>query len=1810
MGFNKKAHLKANIEAIKVAFLLDKEQRKATTQEVDVLKGYSGFGGLKCILNPAGSFSDLALWSKSDAELFPMVAELHAVIKENSHSDEEYKRFFGSLKSSILTAFYTPSEIVQTLAVSLRDSGITPSRFLDPSAGMGEFANAFQPISADGHTVFNYEKDLLTGKLLTALQLENRVHIKGFEEIESRFVSSFDVVSSNIPFGDVAVFDPLYAATKEPSKRLAARSLHNYFFVKGVDVLREGGVLAYITSQGVMNSPQNEPVREWLMKNCNLVSVARLPNNLFSDKAGTDVGSDLIVLQKNTQKTELTPLEQDFIKTRLRPSGVTFNCYFKDLSHVVHTKWKEATDPYGKPAIVFTHEGGVAAMAEDLGKMLRSDFSQRLDVALYNKNARQQKVIPEPQPEVITPAVVVEPPKQEAPLKTLYDLFGMTVVQRTPNRKRGNATPKPITSEPSLFNQPQAVVQSQESPQGLRNAGELWWQQDKEKGMLPRKFDGISGIHLKEGSLVASDSQIGNLSRDDDGEFVFNPLELPSDTRQNLLLYIDVRDSYHHLYNTEMEQRVENVDTRRQLNEQYDRFVKRYGNLHAPKNNDTLRMDSSFREILFLERIIDKQVVKADIFDHPVSFNPNEVTQVDTPREALSASLNKFGEVNLSYMNSLLDGKDETDLLQELKGTIYYNPLMGGYEIVEKFIAGNVIAKAEEIEHHLLVNPDDERAKESLSALKEAFPEPITFNDLTFQLGERWINAGIYADFASHLFDTEVNIHYSPNGDEYSVKARYGNANIWTKYAVKAESRTFDGIALMKHALLNTTPDITKKVMLGGEEVRVRDGEAIQMANSKIDEIRGGFVDWLNEQSDEFKDKLSDRYNRMFNCFVKPNYDGSHQSFPDLDRKALGISDLYSSQKDAIWMLKQNGGMIVDHEVGAGKTLIMCCGAYELKRLGLANKPLILALRANVHEIAQTFRTAYPIAKILYPGKNDFTPANRERIFNDIKNNSWDAVILTHEQFGMIPQSDDIKQKILQKELDDVEENLNVLREQGGAVSRGMLKGVEKRKLNLEAKLSEIQFSIDNRKDDVVDFKTMGIDHIFLDESQKMKNLMFNTRHDRVAGLGNSEGSQRSLNMLFALRTIQERTGKDLGATFLSGTTISNSLTELYLLFKYLRPKELERQNINTFDAWAAIFAKKTTDYEFSVTNQIVQKERFRYFIKVPELAGMYSEITDYRTAKDIGIDRPEKVEIMHNIPPTPQQQEFILKLMEFAKNGDATVLGRAPLSDSEEKAKMLIATDYARKMSLDMRMISPHYDDHIDNKASHCAAKIAEYYRKFETQKGTQFCFSDLGTYKPGEWNPYSEIKRKLVEDHGIPAHEVRFIQEAKTAKAREALIEGMNSGKIRVLFGSTEMLGTGVNAQKRAVCVHHIDTPWRPSDLEQRNGRAVRKGNEIAKFHAENKVDVIIYAVEKSLDSYKFNLLHNKQMFIQQLKNNSMGTRTIDEGSMDEKSGMNFSEYVAILSGNTDLLEKAKLEKKIASLDSERQAFNRSRSTSKSKLDQISCTIEGYRDIIERINIDHQAFSSRIKIDADGNKLNPIELKGVNGSDVKAIGAKLTEISEKARTQGQDMIIGSLYGFNLIVKTESSGKELFDLTQNKFFVEGEGRIKYSHNNGNMATDPKLASLNFLNALEKIPKLAEKYETDIAKLTRDIPVLQEIVGGTWKKEEELKGLKAELATLDRQIQLSLKPIEQGNDARQEEQVQENGQSHPIAPVATSSYVGQPPSQTNGLPSNAGESVGQASTHSPSDGRPSFGDKVIIASVPSLPDKPSKGFKL
>ena len=1910
MAFNRKQKLRDNIEAVRTAFTLDRERRTPTERERALLERYCGFGGLKCILNPAKELADAVHWAKSDLELFAPTVELHRIIRENSRDETEYKRYVDSLKASVLTAFYTPQAITDTIVDVLHDKKVRPKLVLEPSAGMGAF---IAPVLSDNPQaeVMAFEKDLLTGKMLGHLYPQQKIRTEGFEKIEKPFLNRFDLAISNIPFGDIAVFDPEYT-NGSVFKKIAARKVHTYFFLKGLDAVRDGGIVAFITSQGVLDTEGNGGTRYMMMRKADLVSAVRLPNNLFTEDANTEVGCDLIILQKNEGKEELSEEDKrlgDVVKNN--HTGISTNGYFFDHpEYIIHTDAKRDTDPYGKPAMVYTHSGGVEGIATDLYRILSADLSARLDLERYNgvkaekretqtisvqlqvQEVQQPKVEIEektvqPNAEAVKSAPqVVETKQHEAPVMDLYDLFGYTQEERRlaerglkPERKKGAKSKRRKPVQPSLFPMPadgQGVTAEKEneaargrsaetapaiSPEEVREMEEiirqgangiperrheepvpmhgktegatappedgdpedavyrsLDWetnppingfyetmmsltperraklrrmgkekmdanaakqadtarpqsihpvypvengfeaegrrrierveremreeeaaqtpeerQRRKEEAMMPRPFKGILEPHLKEGSMVWEHTggvrfQIGVLKDVTKYGATFQPLDMEGMQAQKAQLYIDLRNTYERLYTHEAENHEENALLRRNLNTYYDEFVMRYGNLNARHNAKLVLMDASGRNMLSLERGENGQFVKADIFDHPVSFSQETLAGVESPEEALSASLNRYGGVNLPYMESLCD-LPQTEILEALKGRVFYNPLADGYEIADRFIAGNVVQKTADVEDWIKENEGHgmlPQAQEALAALRESVPEQIPFEDLDFNFGERWIPTGIYAAYMSRLFDTEVRITYSENIDEYAVACSHKTMKITDEFLVKGYYRNYDGMNLLKHALHNTCPDMMKSIGKDehGNDIKVRDSEGIQLANAKIDEIRNGFTEWLEEQSPEFKKRLTDMYNNKFNCFVRPKYDGSHQKFPDLDLKGLGIKDLYPSQKDCIWMLKQNGGGIADHEVGTGKTLIMCVSAHEMKRLGLAHKPMIIGLKANVREIAETYRRAYPNARILYASEKDFAAANRVRFFNDIRNNDWDCIIMSHDQFGKIPQSPELQQRILQEELDTVEENLEVLRNQGKDVSRAMLRGLEKRKINLTAKLEKVEHAIKSRTDDVVDFKQMGIDHLFVDESHQFKNLTFNTRHDRVAGLGNSEGSQKALNLLFAIRTIQERTGRDLGATFLSGTTISNSLTELYLLFKYLRPKALEKQDIRCFDAWAAIFAKKTTDFEFNVTNNIVQKERFRYFIKVPELAAFYNEITDYRTAEDIGVDRPKKNEILHHIPPTPDQEVFIGKLMQFAKSGDATILGRPPLSETEEKAKMLIATNYARKMALDMRMIDPAYEDHPDNKASHCAKTIAEYYRKYDAQKGTQFVFSDLGTYQPGGgWSVYTEIKRKLVEDYGIPASEIRFIQECKNEKARKAVIEAMNEGHVRVLFGSTSMLGTGVNAQRRAVAIHHLDTPWRPSDLAQRDGRAVRKGNEIAKLYADNKVDVIIYAVEKSLDSYKFNLLHCKQTFISQLKSGALGARTIDEGAMDEKSGMNFSEYMAILSGNTDLLDKAKLEKKIASLEGERKSFNKGKRDSELKLESKTSALRNNQAVITGMTEDWEKFTAAVQTDKEGNRLNPIKIDGLDTTDEKAIGKRLQEIAKNATTGGQPKRIGELYGFPVKVVSERTLSEGLEFTDNRFFVEGN--YKYTYNNGHLAmADTHAAAVNFLNALEKIPSVIEQYKAKNETLEREIPQLQEIAGKTWKKEDELKQLKSELAALDRKIQLELAP--------------------------------------------------------------------------------------
>ena len=1650
MSYSKLKSLVANVEAIATAMKVRIDDRQATDEEKEVLSRYSGFGGIKDVLNIGTEHT------VSDDVAEP-IRKLQDLIGAYPYYDDAMRQaVINSIKSSVLTAFYTPKFLVDAVTrqihATFKDNCLQMSPLLEPSAGIG----GFLPVSMPGTRSYAFEKDCLTGLILSLLYDEATTVTAGFETIADQHLEheSFDVIASNIPFGNFRVFDA-EMWKKGGMYEQSAKTIHNYFFVKAMELLNEGGLLAFVAPRGIADTPGNKFVREYLVNHADLITALRLPDTLFMQTSGIEVGSDLLIFQKHSRKATLSLREKMFLqvsKEKVDTAGTMTdyaNKIFTLPKTALATDSRIALNQFGKYVRKYQWLGDGNAMSQYLSALLKYDFDRYFRKALFANHGQDN-----------------------------------TPVQM------------------SLFGEPQTV-------KGIRA-----YTEDMETWM-------------KNGAMVVFEGQVGTLrfrksSRYTETAVDFVPVDEGKVNTDRAADYFPIRKVYFELSGREREEQKECSELRKQLNTLYDAFIAKWGFFHDNDNKEFILLDSLGTEVFTIEMQVGRDIFKADVMREPVAFKKIDTAVTLSPVEALASSLNFYGKVDMGYMAQATN-KEEEEIIEALQGEIFYNPANGEWEHKGKFLSGNIIAKQEETLSFLpnLAGKEKEWAEASAKALENTIPEPIPYEELDINMGERWIDTKLYADFASDLFGVGADVMYFDVNDTYLIRLQGYSPVAYNTYSV----RNYNGEDLFVHALHDTVPEITKEEYRNGSKIRVPDEEAMQEAAAKIQEIRDRFNRWLDDEPLEVRDELVRTYNERFNCYVRPHYDGSAQTFPGLSFELFPYKELYPSQKDAIWMIKQNGGGICWHEVGTGKTMIMCVAAYEMKRLGLVQKPLIIGLKANVHEIADTFRKAYPTAKVLYPGKEDFTPANRKEVFSKIKNNNWDCIILTHDQFSKIPQSEETMYDIFSEELADVERSLEVLEQSTMRYRSGrMQKGLETRKQNLEAKLAELQMKIDLRKDDTIDFRSMGIDHIFVDECHCYKNLMFQTRHTRVAGIGNAQGSQRAMNLLFAIRDIQRRTGKDLGATFLSGTVVVNALTELYVMFKYLRPRELKRQQVSCFDAWAAIFTKKAADYELNVTGTIKRKERFRTYIKVPELAMFLREITDYRTADMINLDVPDKNVRFLSHAPTIQQEEMIGRLVAFAHSGQWEDLGLdIPQPDNLDKAKMLVATNVARKMSLDMRLLGDKFTDDPNNKASICARTIYDYYVSSNANRGTQFVFSDLATYKPNEWNIYSDIKDKLVA-MGIPADEIQFIQYAKTERARKKLFADMNSGRVRVLFGSTSMLGTGVNAQERAVAVHHLEIPWRPADMEQRNGRAVRKGNTV-KLWGNNTVDVVIYGTEKTLDAYKFNLLKTKQMFINQINNGTIAVRRIDEDAMDEDNGMNFAEFVALLSGNTDLLEKTKLDNKIMQLEKEQAIFKKDRIRAERKIAANREDMTKAESAAARMTQDWEYITSYT-----GDRTT--RLLNLAQATAEETGRELHRISKTYRN-GAIGTIGTYAGLNLSVYSEYDMGGTF--YRNTFLVEGVSGLKYRCGiSGALPLGFVESSRYPQAALAKLPGMIEEQRQKIAKLESEIPALQGIIARKWSKADELARLKQECNALQHRIDESMKEAERTQSALSE----------------------------------------------------------------------------
>lgn len=1580
---------------------------------------FNGFGALKELLLPLDNRS---AWSAEDLRYESEVRKFHDLLKDRF--DGRYNEALSSLKNSILTSFYTPPFITEPIVEAIQRNSESIDAILEPAAGTGNFVNALKKYFPQS-SITAIEKDLLASEALKKLNPDIEVIHSGYENFKNR---NFDLIVSNIPFGSTSVYDDQIFREAIPVKIKATTRIHNYYFIKSLDNLRNGGILAFISTNGLMDSPGNREIREHLMKNADLITAIRLPYDTFAE-SGTYPVTDIILLRRNAQKRNVAPSEKLFIESEKLNAPddkglsveVNINGYYKSNSDNA----------------LGTFSAGGQYQHDSLNMLPREGFGE---------NDFRESI-----------AQLIDDGFRQLEHKVLA---------------------KKVTEDESA---PSSAI------------------------VLPRNHPDYD--ILKRGNLVNHQGKVGVIDYSGT-EKIINPEPVIKDI-DHAFHFTGLRNSLVRLVQSELDGDEKNMKAyRAELNSQYDLFTFRYGNLNHPSNKKLILFDAEGFKVLSLERLENNRYVKADIFSKQVNNVEKTFAKPESLKDAVLLSLNAHNGINVEFIASLMQKNREEIIREGFDHELLFRDIesqANRYVTKDEFLSGNIVQKIEAWEN--LKDTDkrnqfpeltDKDIETHLERLKEVQPVFLKRELIDINLGERWIPIDIYESFAEHLFKEKTDIKYLESTDQYLVKVSgYSNEENIT-YAATIHNGRISGSKIMEYAMADTQPYLQIRIDGTNPPQYKPDQDGMKNVEMKIKEVKDEFENFLNARQD-IAGRIEELYNRNINNAVRRNYDGSHLQLTGLKHFALR-----SHQKDAIWMLLQQDGGIVDHKVGAGKTLVMVAAAMEMRRLGITQKPLIICMKANVADVAKDFLKAYPSAKVLAPDpQKDFTKQKRQRLFASIASNDWDAVIMTHDMFQAIPQSPRMKKEILEQELKNLEDDLKAVSEDR-SLSKRVLKGLEGRKQNLKVRL-EIANAAIRRDENILDFEKMGFDHIFVDESQAFKNLHFTTRHQQVAGLGDPSGSQRALNLELAIRTIQEKKGGDQGATFLSGTTISNSLVELYLLFKYLRPNELNELHINSFDAWAKMYARKSATYEFTVTNELKMKERYREFIKVPELARFYAEITHVVTDSNLKIEKPGIENIVVNIDPTESQQAYTQKLVNFTKTKNPAYVDLV-FGENERNAFMLIATNLARKMSIDMRLIDPlKYSFEPDGKLARMCETVNSEYWDSEHYKGTQLIFSDIGTPDGSGFNLYAEIKRVLVEQHDLRPEDIQFIHDHDSKTKKEKLFRDVNNGNVRVLIGSTKKLGTGVNVQERVIAMHHLDIPWRPSDFEQRIGRGGRQGNRMAKEFRENTVRNYVYAVNRTLDAYQFNILSNKQQFISQIKNSSIDQRKIDEGALDQEGGMNFGEYVALLSGNTDLLEKVKLEKKLYDLERSYQVSLKRKSEASFYIDMNTRDLKLKESALVKLESDWKPVQS---VDLEKT---PVIVAGKSFDDKKEAGEQLHITIEQLKQKGVavETEIARLVAFKLI----------YNPIQSKVHVSGPSGMIYNYADGKLNENPAFAGRYMTDSIKRIPKVIDNTKDSIRDFQKKIVTYQNELSADFKEKSLINDLKHQIDQLSERLE-------------------------------------------------------------------------------------------
>ena len=1551
-----KEKFRNNMAAINLLHELEIENRLATPEEQEVLSRYVGWGGLSMAFDEHN-----AAWAEEFKELYA------------SLSPEEYR----AAMESTLTAFYTPPVVIKAMYDALDRLGFSQGNILEPSCGTGNFFGLL-PESMQNSKLHGVEIDSLTGRLAKQLYQKANIAIEGFEKTNLPD-DHFDVVLGNVPFGEIRVNDSRYNAQKF--------LIHDYFFAKALDKVRAGGVVMFITSKGTMDKASPE-VRKYIAQRAELLGAIRLPDNTFKANAGTEVTSDILILQKRDRVMDIEP---DWVHLDTDENGVTMNRYFVEHPEMVLGEIKMENTRFGT----------------------------------FEPVCKARKDIP------------------------LSELLS-NAVQRI-------------------------------------------------NGEIPELDNEVDEISDEQELSVPADPNVRNFSFTlVDGRVYFRendrmqPASVSMTAENRIKGLIQIRDCVRKLIEYQTEDYPEEMIRTEQenLNRLYDVYTAKYGLINSRGNYLAFASDESYFLLCSLEVLDDEGNFKrkADMFTKRTIKPHREITSVETASEALALSIGEKARVDLPYMEQLT-GKTQTELVQDLQGVIFKVPNCEpvSYVAADEYLSGNVRNKLTVAE---LAATNAPELAVNVDALKKVIPKDLSAAEISVRLGATWIPQDDIQRFVMELLTPSsyaagrLKVRYTPiNGDWFieNKSSDMGNVKADSTYGTKRASAyriIEDTLNLRDTRIFDYVYDEhgNKKAVFNAKETTA--------AQAKQEAIKQAFQDWIWKDP-ERRNRLVRYYNDTFNSVRPREYDGSHITFGGISPEIT----LRPHQVNAIAHILYGGNTLLAHKVGAGKTFEMVAAAQESKRLGLCQKSMFVVPNHLVGQWASEYLRLYPSANILVTTKRDFETGNRKKFCGRIATGDYDAVIIGHSQFEKIPMSIGRQREQLEKQLDDIERGIDDVQASKG--EQFTVKQLMKTRKAIKTKLEKLNDT--KRKDTVIDFEQLGVDRLFIDESHFYKNLYLYTKMRNVGGIAQTE-AQKSSDLFMKCRYLDEITG-NRGTVFATGTPVSNSMVELYSVQRYLQYDTLAQNGLQHFDSWASTFGETVTALELAPEGTNYRaKTRFAKFYNLPELMQMFREVADIQTADMLKLPVP-KVNY-HNIKTKPSeiQTEMVASLAKRAEKVRARLV--EPNIDN-----MLKITNDGRKLALDQRMIDPMLPDDPESKVNACVDNVYRIWEEHADTKATQLVFCDLSTPKnDGTFNVYDDMREKLIA-RGIPAEQIRFIHEATTDAQKKELFGKVRSGEVRVLFGSTPKMGAGTNVQDRLIAIHNLDCPWRPSDLEQRQGRIERQGNMFP------EVEVYRYVTEQTFDAYLYQLVESKQKFISQIMTSKSPVRSAED--VDEVA-LSFAEVKMLATGDERFKEKMDLDIQVSKLRVLKQSYLSEHYDLEDRvLKYYPQTIKEYEERIAGYESD-AALAEQHKPQGE-DKFCPMTLKGMTYTEKADAGEMLLAIC-KDYPMSAPTEIGSYRGFRMEI--------YYDTVNAHYCMNLCGKAKHKVDLGADA----LGNLTRIeNELSKLPARLEAAKTKKAETIAQLETAKEEIKKPFAFEDELKEKTERLNALNIELNLNEK---------------------------------------------------------------------------------------